>query len=78
MWDAKLDGRAVDVRCTDRTLHIRLADGREVSAPVSWFPKLAATSAERRKDWRLIGGGVGIQWESLDEDISIEQLLVPH
>jgi len=75
MWAANLDGRAVNLRCTDRTLHVRLADGREISAPVSWFPKLQHAPEERRKDWRLIGNGIGIQWESLDEDISVEDLL---
>ena len=71
----KLDGRAVDLRCTDRTLHVRLADGREVAAPVVWFPRLQNATPEQRKDWRLIGEGIGIHWEAVDEDISVEGLL---
>ena len=72
---ARLDGRAVEVRCTDRTLHVRLADGREIAAPVAWFPRLQKATPEQRKEWRLIGEGVGIHWESVDEDISVEGLL---
>ena len=71
----RLDGRAVEARCTDRTLHVRLADGREIAAPVAWFPRLQKATPEQRKEWRLIGEGVGIHWESVDEDISVEGLL---
>jgi hypothetical protein len=56
-------------------MDIRLLDGREISVPLEWFPKLRdATEAERKK-WRLIGKGVGIHWEELDEDISVDALL---
>ena len=71
----KLDGRAVDLRCTERTLHVRLADGREIAVPVAWFPRLQSATPEQRKEWRLIGEGIGIHWESVDEDISVESLL---
>ena len=66
---------ALDVSCTKDSLRVVLADGREIAAPLIWFPRLQnATSAERKR-WRLIGGGVGIHWEDVDEDISVESLL---
>ena len=67
--------RAVDATCTDDMLWVRLADGREVSVPLEWFPKLRGASADARRNWRLIGGGVGIHWPDIDEDISVEGLL---
>jgi hypothetical protein len=66
---------AVDVTCTDDALRVTLADGREISAPLVWFPRLLKATPEQRAEWRLIGGGVGIHWEAVDEDISVESLL---
>lgn len=66
---------AVDVRATDDALHVVLADGRELSAPLEWFPRLRDATAEQRMNWRLIGGGQGIHWPELDEDIAVETLL---
>lgn len=66
---------AVDVSCTEDMLRVVLADGREVSVPLAWFPRLKNASVEQRQNWRLIGGGVGIHWEAVDEDISVESLL---
>ena len=64
-----------DIKCTTDALVVVLEDGREISAPLTWFPRLQkATPAQRRK-WRLIGGGIGVHWEEIDEDISIESLL---
>jgi len=68
---------AVDVSCTDDELTVFLADGRTVSAPVAWFPRLPAAARKQRDDWELIGGGIGIHWESIDEDISVASLLQP-
>jgi hypothetical protein len=56
-------------------LRVVLADGREVLTPLAWFPRLLNATKEQRRKWRLIGGGVGIHWESVDEDISVESLL---
>ncbi len=56
-------------------LHVELADGREISAPLSWFPRLQYATNEQRQQWELIGPGVGIHWESIDEDISVAGLL---
>lgn len=66
---------AVDMAFTDTMLRVILADWREVSAPVAWFTRLLNATAEQRRNWRLIGGGIGIHWESIDEDISVESLL---
>jgi hypothetical protein len=52
-----------------------LADGREVGTPLEWFPKLRKATATQRNSWRLIGRGVGIHWESLDEDLSVAGIL---
>jgi hypothetical protein len=66
---------AVDVSCTDDSLRVVLADGREISAPLIWFPRLQKATPQERKEWQLIGGGIGIHWEAVDEDISVESLL---
>jgi hypothetical protein len=66
---------AADVRVDDQSLTVELSDGRSVSAPIGWYPRLAHGTADERNQWRLIGGGLGIHWEALDEDISIENLL---
>jgi hypothetical protein len=56
-------------------LYIRLQDGREIGVPLLWFPRLRKATTEQLNDWRLIGNGVGIHWESIDEDISVSALL---
>lgn len=67
---------AVDVKVTAEALVVELRDGRVVSVPLGWYPRLAAgTTAERRR-WELIGPGIGIHWPKLDEDISVEALLL--
>ena len=66
---------AVDVSFTEVSLIVVLADGRQVSAPLEWFPRLRRATAKQRKNWRLIGGGIGIHWEDVDEDISVSSLL---
>jgi len=67
--------RVVNVSVTDDTLTVELSDGRTVSVPTAWYPRLVHAIAEERQNWRLIGNGHGIHWESLDEDISVENLL---
>jgi len=71
----KPNAMATDLRFDEAALTVVLADGREVRTPLAWFPTLNAASAEARANWRLIGGGVGIHWPDLDEDISVEGLL---
>ncbi len=63
------------VSVTDDTLSVELSDGRSISVPLTWFPRLLHAGPQERSQWRLIGKGQGIHWESLDEDISIESLL---
>ena len=67
---------AEDVRVTEDTLSVDLSDGRTISVPLEWFPRLVQATPKERNNWRLIGRGHGIHWEDLDEDISIEGLLV--
>ena len=74
-FPGELDSDAVDVWATDDALHMVLADGRELSAPLEWFPRLRDAAPEQRKNWRLIGGGQGVHWPDLDEDIAVETLL---
>jgi Protein of unknown function (DUF2442) len=69
------DATAIDVTVTDDRLIVALADGRELSAPLAWFPRLSDATAEQRRKWRLIGRGHGIHWPEVDEDISIASLL---
>lgn len=56
-------------------MHVRLADGREISVPLEWYPRLRDASPEQRSRWRLIGRGVGIHWDEIDEDLSVAGLL---
>ena len=66
---------AENVTVTEDTLTIDLADGRTLSVPLAWFPRLLHASQRERDNWRLIGKGQGVHWEDLDEDISVEGLL---
>ena len=70
-----MNSDAVDVETTDTVLRVTLADGRELSAPLEWFPRLRDATAEQRGHWRLIGGGEGIHWPDVDEDIAVATLL---
>ena len=63
----------VDV--TEDTLTADLSDGRTISVPLAWYPRLVHATPTERRNWRLIGGGVGIHWPDLDEDVSVEGLL---
>jgi hypothetical protein len=71
----KIEAKAFDVKVGDDMIHVLLLDGREISVPLEWFPKLRDATTAQRKNWRLIGGGYGIHWEDLDEDISVAELL---
>jgi len=66
---------AVDVSTTDDTLTVDLSDGRTISVPLGWYPRLEHAGLAERANWRLIGKGQGIHWEDIDEDISVESLL---
>ena len=66
---------AESVSFDEDSLSVRLSDGRAIVAPLEWFPRLRGATDEQRAHWGLIGGGVGIHWPDLDEDISVEGLL---
>jgi hypothetical protein len=71
----KIEPLARDVSFTEDSLHVVLADGREVSAPLQWFPRLLKATPDQRSQWELIGDGIGIHWPQVDEDIEVESLL---
>lgn len=70
-----LDARAAAVHFGDDRLIVDLVDGRALSVPLAWFPRLANATPEQRADWYLLGDGEGIHWEAVDEDISVPLLL---
>lgn len=63
------------VQVTEESLTVELEDGRTVSAPIAWFPRILHATLGERNNWRLIGSGEGIHWPDLDEDISIDSIL---
>lgn len=69
------DERVTDVHCTADTLTVELMDGRTISVPVAWFPRLARGTPEQRANWQASAGGLGIHWPELDEDLSTAGLL---
>ena len=70
------DAIAVDVSCSSDALTVVLDDGRTVSVPLVWFPRLLSATEKQRREWEFIGGGIGIYWEEIDEDISVASLLL--
>lgn len=74
----RLDPHAVDVTFEEAALHFILADGREISAPLEWFPRLRDATQAQRQHWRLIGKGIGVHWPDIDEDISVTTLMRNH
>ena len=68
----KVDATAVDVRVMDDRILVVLADGRELAAPLAWFPRLADATAAQRKNWRLIGRGHGIHWPDVMLSLQVE------
>lgn len=69
------DERVLDVRFDAHSLIVDLMDGRSISAPLAWYPRLANASVEQRTHWEKCGGGYGIHWPDVDEDLSTEGLL---
>ena len=69
------EAKAQNISVTADTLAVDLSDGRSISVPLAWFPRLLHGTPEERNNWRFIGGGVGVHWPDLDEDISVENLL---
>lgn len=69
------DERVADLRCTNDTLSVDLLDGRTITVPLLWYPRLAKASKVERENWHICGGGYGIHWPDIDEDLSTEGLL---
>ena len=69
------DERVASVSFTDDTLVVDLKDGRTISVPLSWYPRLYGATAAQKANWRVAGGGYGIHWPDIDEDLSTEGLL---
>jgi hypothetical protein len=69
------DERVLDVRFDDHRLIVDLMDGRTISVPLAWYPRLANATPEQRAHWEKCGGGYGIHWPDVDEDLSTEGLL---
>jgi Protein of unknown function (DUF2442) len=67
---------AQHVAITEDALIVDLVDGRSISAPLTWYPRLLHGTLSERNNWRLIGKGEGIHWPDLDEDISIENIIL--
>jgi hypothetical protein len=67
--------RAKDVRITEDALSVDLIDGRTISVPLAWYPRLLHATAEQRSNWRVASGGFGIHWPDLDEDLATHGLL---
>lgn len=67
---------ARNITVTDDTLSVGLSDGRTISVPLTWYPRLAQATSAERNNWHLIGNGIGIHWEDVDEDFSVEGLLL--
>lgn len=72
---ANFNSQATDIAITEHHLHVVLADGRAINAPLAWFPRLRDATPQQRSHWRFIGRGIGIHWPDVDEDISVAGLL---
>ena len=69
------DERVLDVQFTDDAISVSLRDGRVITVPLVWYPRLLDATASQRKNWKIAGGGYGIHWSDIDEDLSTEGLL---
>ncbi|MCI0640800.1 MAG: DUF2442 domain-containing protein [Gemmataceae bacterium] len=69
------DERVLDVRVSKSTLNVDLRDGRTISVPLAWYPRLVHATKAQREKWQVAGGGYGIHWPDIDEDLSTERLL---
>ena len=74
-WAETADIRVHDVSVSDDELSVGLMDGRRISVPLAWYPRLAAATPAQRARWEVAGGGYGIHWPDIDEDLSTEGLL---
>ena len=72
----RIVAKAEDIVVTDDTLTVYFADGRSISVPLAWYPRLVHGTPRERNNWRIIGNGEGFHWPDLDEDLSVEGLLL--
>ena len=70
-----VDPRAIEVAVSEDELTVVIADGRRIAVPLAWFPRLLNATPEERSKFEILGGGVGIHWPKVDEDLSVEGLL---
>ncbi len=73
--DSKPGERVKDVHFSEDSLSVDLMDGRTISVPLAWYPRLLHASDTQRRNWKIAGGGFGIHWPDIDEDLSTEGLL---
>jgi len=73
--DIRPGERVKDVRCDEDTVSVDLVDGRTITVPLAWYPRLLHATAQQRANWQTCGGGYGIHWPDIDEDLSTEGLL---
>ena len=73
--DVQPGERVKNVRCTRDSLRVDLLDGRSIIVPLAWYPRLLHATSRQRANWRMAGGGYGIHWPDIDEDLSTEGLL---
>ncbi len=71
----KADERVKNVHFTDATIAVDLMDGRTIAVPLAWYPRLLNATPEQRQNWEICGGGYGLHWEDIDEDLSTEGML---
>jgi len=71
----RADERVKNVQLSEETISVELMDGRVITVPLVWYPKLFKATPEQRKNWEICGGGYGIHWEEIDEDLSTEGML---
>ena len=74
-WERRPGERVRGVRVTEDVLVVDLVDGRTISVPLVWYPRLLSATLEQRANWRIAGGGFGIHWPDVDEDVSTDGLL---
>ncbi|MDX2245114.1 MAG: DUF2442 domain-containing protein [Leptolyngbyaceae cyanobacterium bins.302] len=71
----RADERVKDVQFTDETISVGLMDGRIITVPLVWYPRLLSATPKQREQWEICGGGYGIHWEEIDEDLNTEGML---
>jgi Protein of unknown function (DUF2442) len=71
----RADERVKDVHFTEETVSVGLMDGRIITVPLAWYPRLLNATEDQRSNWEVCGGGYGIHWDDIDEDLSTEGML---